>query len=82
MDVVIPAQGNEVKIIRDLGSHTVPKAPFVHQRVTGALAHNREDPPPENANAALATGADGDLSKDGPIPVKRQLSRDATRQVA
>ena len=35
----------------------------------------------ENANAARAKG-DGDLSKDGPIPVKRDLSRDATMGVA
>jgi hypothetical protein len=42
----------------------------------------RGDLRPENANAARATGADGDLSKDGPIPVKRQLLCDATVGIA
>jgi hypothetical protein len=59
-----------------------PSDPKVSNGSLVEVSTRGDDPPPENANAARATVADGDLSKDGPIPVKRQLSRDATMGVA
>ena len=65
---------------KELDLQTNPNSDIGSKGFSGPLTN--PDPPSENANAARATGADSDLSKDGPIRVKRELSRDATREVA
>ena len=52
---------------KELGLQTYPNWGFGVERLFAALTN--PDPPSENANAARASGADSDLSKDGPIPV-------------